>query len=271
MNLLEESFPGITTNIAHCEALGFPWNSKTFLKKERDTILAHAALMQYPMLIDGRWHKAGALHAICTKASHRGQGLVSELIQEALRWAASEYEFVILFTEIPKFYERLSFQYVPEHRFHLTCHHPKGSQSLRPITTPKDDAFFHHCFQKRTPLSKHVWVQDNGNIASFNTLFATYPTFWSLYYSASIDGLISYFLEDKTLHLLDIIAATIPSLDAILDHLPTDIEEIYFYFPPDRLTDAAIAQPYVYDKGHFLVHGPWQGIQPFMIAPLSRC
>lgn len=92
-----------------------------------------------------------------------------------------------------------------------------------------------------------------------------------VYYSPSINGIISYELKGKTLHLYDIIASLIPSLDMILDHLPAAIDDIYFYFSPDRLTNAAIPEPYLYDHGHFLVHGKWPCIQLFMISPLSRC
>ncbi len=75
----------------------------------------------------------------------------------------------------------------------------------------------------------------------------------------------------KTLHLYDIISKEIPSLDLILDHLPTAIDEIYFYFSPDQLTDEATPEAYLYDNGHFLVHGNWPIVKPFMISPLSRC
>jgi len=271
LNLLEESFPGIKANIARCETLGFPWSSKPFLKEEKGEILSHVGFLEYPMLSEGKWYNAGALHAICTKDTHRGQGLARELIQEALQWAKNRYEFVILFTEIPKFYEKLSFHYIQEYRFRLACRCPKGSQSLKPVIFPEDNALFLQIFFSRTPISDHLWVKDNGAISSFNTLFGTFPIYWSLYYSSSINGFISFLLNDKTLHLFDIIASTIPSLDLILDHLPTEIEEIYFYFSPDRLSHATTAEPYLYDNGHFMVHGNWLTLKPFMISPLSRC
>jgi hypothetical protein len=269
--LLEESFPGIKANILRCEKLGFAWKSKAFLKKEKGEVISHVGFLEYPILINGQFHKVGALHAICTKESHRGQGLASSLIQEALHWSKNHYNFVILFTEIPKFYEKLSFQYIQEYRFRLPCKRSKGSKSLTPLISPKDNSLFLKCFQNQVPLSNRVWVKDSGDIASFNTLFATYPAYWSLYYSSSINGLISCELKDKTLHLFDIISSNVPSLDLILDHLPTDIEEVYFYFSPDRLTNAATAEAYLYDKGYFLVHGNWPYHKPFMIAPLARC
>ncbi len=271
LNLLEESFPGIKANIIRCEKLGFPWNSIAFIKEENGEILSHVGFMEYPIQIDGQQHRAAALHAICTKTSHRGQGLASQLIREALQWAEKQYEFVVLFTGIPNFYEKLSFQRIQEYRFHLPCKRPKGSKSLRPVISPQDNALFLSCFHNQAPLSNCVWVKDSGDIASFNALFAAHPTFWSFHYCPSINGMISYEIKEKTLHLYDIIAKEIPSLDLILDHLPTAIDEIYFYFSPDRLTNAAVPEPYVYDNGHFLVHGNWPDTQPFMISPLSRC
>lgn len=272
LELLEESFPGLKSNIIRCKALGFPWTAgKLFLRENEEETLSHVSFFDFPILIEGQWHKMGALHAVCTKASHRGQGLATHLIQEALHWAQERCEMTLLFTEIPAFYERLSFHCIQEHRFHLPISHPKGTQSLRPIVSPQDNDLFLRCFREREPLSNRLWVKDNGAIASFNTLFATYPTYWSLYYSSAFNGFISYILEDKAFHLLDVVASNMPSLDVILSHLPAAIEEIYFYFFPDRLTDKAIPEPYLYDKGHLMIHGRWPRVNPFMISPLSRC
>lgn len=272
LTLLEESFPGIENTIKHSEALGFPWgNGKLFIKEEKGEALSHVGFFKCDVLIEGLWHKAGALHAICTKKSYQGQGLASELILEALAFAKSCCEFVILFTEIPTFYEKLSFRYIQEYRFHLPGKHPKGTKPLMPIISPKDDLLFLHHFKERANLSNSFWLKDHGLIASFNTLFGTYPTYSPLYYSRAIAGFIAWFLEGKTLHLLDIIARKIPSLDELLNHLPAEIEEIYFYFPPEQLTKDATQKPHLYENGHLMVHGNLPGTQPFMISPLSRC
>jgi GNAT superfamily N-acetyltransferase len=272
ITLLEESFPGIKANIIRCETLGFSWEaSKLFTKEVIGKTLSHVALFECPMLVDGQWHTIGALHGICTQADSQGHGYATELISEALHWSKGRCDTVLLFTGIPAFYERLSFKQIQEHRFHLSLPCSKGSQSLRPVIAPQDNDLFLRCFSEREPLSNRLWIKDNGLIASFNTLFATSPTYWSVYYSPTINGLISYYLDDKTLHLLDIVASKMPSLDVILDHLPAEVDDIYFYFSPDRFTDEAIPEPYLYDHGHLLIHGPWEISNPFMISPLSRC
>lgn len=120
LDLLEESFPGIRNNIVRCKKLGFPWaSSKLFIREEKGVPISHVGHFECPLLVNGQYHKMGALHAICTKSTHRGQGLASDLIQEALTFAKDRSEFVLLFTEIPSFYERLGFHKVQEYRFHL--------------------------------------------------------------------------------------------------------------------------------------------------------
>lgn len=272
VDLLEESFPGIKANIGHCEALGFPWESKQFLSEDENReVLSHVGCLEYPILIGGRTCRAGALHAVCTKITHRRQGLASELIKKVLESVKNRFEFVVLFTEMPNFYEKLSFQYIHEHRFRLACQRPKGSQSMRSLLAPSDNALFVHTFQGRAPLSSNVWVKDYGSIASFNTLFATYPAYWSLAYSATMKAIISYQVKDKALHLYDVIASKLPTIEQILDHLPSPIEEIYFYFSPELFTTEATSEHYVHDRGYLMVHGEWPESQPFMIPPLSRC
>jgi hypothetical protein len=270
--LLEASFPKIGCNIARYEALGFSWSfSRPFLKEKKGEVLSHVGFLEYPIWVNGQRRKVGALHAICTRKDCRRQGLASQLIEEALQWAEDSYESVVLFSEIPSFYEKLSFRCLPEYRHHLTCSWPQGRQALVPLTSTKDDALVLRCFQQRAPLTSQVWVEDRGAIACFNALFATYPTYGTLYYSPSIDGLISYFLKDGALHLVDVVASKIPSLDQILSHLPSPIEEIYFYFCPDRLTREAIPEPYQWDNSYLMVHGNWPDAEPAMISPLSRC
>ncbi len=255
LDLLDSSFPGMKANILRCEKLGFPWDSKPILKERKGEILSHVGLLDYPIAIQGRLYKIGALHAVCTKKTYRGQGFATDLIHEALNQAGSQYDFFVLYTEIPHFYERLSFEHLQEYRFHLPCKRSKGSRSLIPVASPQEDDLFKRCFLARVATSNVVWVKDLGFIAAFNALFSTYPAYWSLQYSPTLNGMISWEVKGKTLHLYDVIAGEMPSLDAILDHLPEDIEEVYFYFPPDLFTHAATPEPFLYDKGYFMVRG----------------
>ena len=271
-DLLEDSFPGIQANIERYEALGFSWNlSKPFFKKQNGEVVSHAGFLEMPLLVNGKKRQVGALHAICTKNTERSQGLASALVKEALEWAEGRVSSVILFTEIPQFYEKLSFQPVQEHRFHLKERRLKGGKTLTPLTFPKDNALFIRIYANRAPLSERLWIEDKGSLAAFNTLFATYPLYWSLHYSASVDAIFSFTLEGKVLHLYDVVAEKIPPLDIILDHMPAAVEEIYFYFSPDLLSKEARPVPYLYDNGHLMLYGETLGSEPFMVPPLSRC
>lgn len=278
LKLFDEAFPGLNSNIARCEQIGFSWPSRPFVKEIEGEVISHVGFLDYPVLINGKKHAIGALHAICTKEAHRHSGIASGLIQEAITWAKERCECLLLFTEIPEFYKRLGFRTIQEHRFHMPCPHPKGSRGLLPLTSPQDDALFMRSFRERSPLSGHVWMADYGQIAPYNALFATYPAYWSLYYSPVFDGLLSCVIKDNALHLFDIIAKKIPSLDMILDHLPSAIEEVYFYFSPDLITTSCDCKPLICDNtmadfsGYLMAYGNWpEEAAPFMISLLSRC
>lgn len=271
INLLDECFPGIKNNIVRWEALGYSWeSSKIFIKEENGEVVSHAALMECPVIVEGQWQNIGALHCICTQEDLRGRGLASELIREAVEWTKGRCDAVILFTEIPEFYERLAFRQIQEYRFHLPKIYSKGSKALRSINATQDHELFMRCFRERGPVSKRVWIKENGTVASFNSIFTTYPVYGTFYYCPAIDGLISYVLKDGALHLYDVVAGKMPALDLIVDHMPEPIKEIYFYFSPDQFTNDAIPEPYVYDNNHFMVHGSWPISKPCMIAPFSR-
>jgi predicted N-acetyltransferase YhbS len=270
-NFLDESFSGMKRNMERCETIGFPWASRTFLEQENGNILSHVGFLEYPMLIEDRMHKLGAIHAVCTKETHRGRGLSTDLIKRVLAWAKQSHEAVVLYTGIPAFYERIGFKKIQEYRFKLQLNHPKGLKNSAELISPRDDALFKRLYSEAAPASKVAWVKDDGTIASFNTLFATFPTYWSLHYCESIEAIVSWNLEGKTLHVFDIVSKHIPSLKTLLDYVPGDIETIYFYFSPDLLAPEAISEPHLYDEGHLMVHGTWPDTRKFMIAPLSRC
>ncbi len=270
--LLNRSFPGIRDNIVRWEALGLTWEmSRAFVKEENGEVVSHVGLLEFPVVIDGHWLKIGALHAVCTEASYRGRGLASELVRDALQVASGLFDTVILFTAISSFFEQLEFRRIQEQRFYLALPHPKGTQSLRSLTAPSDHGLLMRCYRDCEPLSNRVWLKDNGAVASFNALFATFPAYWSFYHLPAMDGLVSCELKDGKLHLYDVVARKMPSLALILDHLPASIDGIYFYFSPDKLAPDSIAEPYVFDNGQLMVHGAWPSTGHFMISTLSRC
>ena len=270
--LLDRSFPGIRSNIERYESLGFSWDSsKPFIKTMHGEAVSHVGLMELKLCTQGKERTIGALHAICTAERFRRQGFARELIHQAVNEALMRYESVILFTEIPKFYEALSFQQVKEHRFRLPLNAPAGSSSLRPMTFPEDNALFLRLFKERAPLSENVWIEDRGGLTAFNTLFATYPSYWSLSYSPSLNAVLSFMMEGSSLHLLDVAAKKLPSLEAIIDHMPKPVTTVYFYFSPDRFTAEAKPEPYLYDNGYLMNCGEILSDLPFMIQPLSRC
>ncbi len=267
LQFLEGVFAGLGSGVERCEGQGFFWTSRPFIREERGEIVSHVGLLEYPVLVEGVRCRAAALHAVATRESHRGQGLASSLIEEAIEWARGRYDFLVLYTKIPAFYEPFSFARVEECRFRLECAREKGRQALEPL----EAAEVRRLFCEREMLSGQVWVEDRGEIAPLNALFEGFPHFWSFHYAPAIDAILSFVVKEKTVHLFDVIARKIPTLEMILDHLPCEIDEIYFYFSPERLTDEALPQPYSHYGDLLMVRGVWPEVKPFMVPPLSRC
>ncbi|MFZ4099825.1 MAG: GNAT family N-acetyltransferase [Chlamydiia bacterium] len=270
-HLLEESFPGVTATLRRCAELGFPEEYRPFILEDRGKLVSHVGYHEYPIWTYGRRRAFGALTAICTEAHHRGQGLATALIQQAMAWAQDRgVEGVVLFSEIPQFYTRASFRVIQEYRFRLPFRSTGGSRQLSPLVSPRDDELFARCIRNRSPLSEVVWVEDFGQMACFSALFGSDPAYKLLAYSPHLDVILSLKMEGRSLHLLDIIGARIPSLQEILDHIPTEVEEIFFYFPPDKLTRDALPEPHLIDGNHLMVRGAWPSTEPFMVPLLSR-
>jgi predicted N-acetyltransferase YhbS len=144
LKLLDSCFPGLMANTQRCEQIGFSWQkiSRPFLKEDNGEIISHVGLLEYPLCINGKKLEIAALHAICTKASHRSRGIATELLKEALEWADQRHQATILFTEIPSFYEKFGFRTLQEHRFRLVKDFPKGSKIWQQLTYDQSALFY---------------------------------------------------------------------------------------------------------------------------------
>jgi hypothetical protein len=71
--------------------------------------------------------------------------------------------------------------------------------------------------------------------------------------------------------LLDVVAKTLPSIDQLMSALAYDIDEIVFYFSPDRFAVEARTEPHRYDGDDYMVRGPFaiEG-KPFMVPRSAR-
>lgn len=102
-----------------------------FLLEQAGTIVAHAAVVERELLVDGRPFRAGYVEAVATSPAAQGRGLGSRLMERVTAYVRDGFELGGLATGRNHFYERLGW---------VTWHGPtsvKAPAGLRP--TPDDD------------------------------------------------------------------------------------------------------------------------------------
>lgn len=199
--------------------------------------IANFTAFSMPLMIDGRMVKAAGLQSGAVRTEYRGRGLFRDLIRRTLeRCDAHGFEAVSLYTDKPALYERYGFAIVLEHRFRGPAPQiPDGPPSARAIDLGHADDLA----LVRRLLADRVAVSQRFAVTQQSTMF--------LLNAAMLDGLKLSHLpeqhsivawrdrEDGTFELLDVVAAQLPALTAILQALGIRPAKVDVAFPPDRL------------------------------------
>lgn len=73
-------------------------------------VVAHAAVVERSLLVDGRPFRAGYVEAVATRPARQGQGLGRLVMSEVASMLGSSYEMGALATGVPGFYQRLGWE-----------------------------------------------------------------------------------------------------------------------------------------------------------------
>ncbi|MDR6755060.1 GNAT superfamily N-acetyltransferase [Mycoplana sp. BE70] len=199
--------------------------------------IANFTAFSMPLMIDGRMVKAAGLQSGAVRTEYRGRGLFRDLIRRTLeRCDAHGFEAVALYTDKPALYEPYGFAIVQEHRFFGPAPQiPDEPPSARTINLGHADDLA----LARRLLADRVAVSQRFAVTQQSTMF--------LLNAAMLDGLKLSHLpeqhaivawrdrEDGTFELLDVVAAQLPALTAILQALGIRPAKVDVAFPPDRL------------------------------------
>lgn len=209
-------------------------------------LAANISAFALPFVINGRIVHAAGLQSGAVRPPWRGRGLYRDLTEKALNWCERQgFEAVILYTDKPSLYEPYGFHSIPLHRYEGAAPAPSAStvpaRRLLP-TVSGDLALLQSLLKGRSPVSTSLAVTVNSAMFLINT---------QLDPEARVN-----FLEDRQaavawkmdetgrFSLLDMVAAKIPALAAILGGLgaaPTSIEVL---FRPDKLGWEGIPRPF---------------------------
>ncbi|MBX5065834.1 GNAT family N-acetyltransferase [Rhizobium lentis] len=208
-------------------------------------LAANISAFALPFVINGRVVHAAGLQSGAVRPQWRGRGLYRDLTAKALDWCDQQgFEAVILYTDKPSLYEAYGFRSIPLHRYEGAA--PAPSTPAAPArwllpTASGDLALLQSLLKNRTPVSASLGVTANAAMFLINT-------------QLDADVRIS-FLEDQQaavawkiddagrFSLIDVVAAEIPTLAAILGGLEVAPASAEVFFRPDKLCWPSVPRP----------------------------
>jgi hypothetical protein len=263
--------PGIVTS----RAWGADWleGSEPFVRAERGESLAHVGVLEIPVVARGRRVTLAGIHAVCTRADHRGRGHMRDVMTRALAWVDARYEAAVLWANDAAIYGRFGFVARSEHVFRTRVETTNGAPRTRRLSL--DDAddrrLFRERLARRAPVSQTFGAMDAGWLTMINVALwgADAP---AIVLADAIDAIVVYEVQGRVLRLYDVIAAAMPPLDAVVSCLGGGFDAVDVFFAPDGLGVSALeALPTPLDDT-FMVRG---SIVPegtgVVLSPLSRC
>jgi predicted N-acetyltransferase YhbS len=267
--LLETWFVGIDARRRAAARLGSTWEgcSTPFVHEIDGRLVSHVGLLDMPYVLNGQEVRVGGIHGVCTLESQRRKGHFRRIMEEALDFCESRFYTLELGTENPEYYEPFGFRVVPEHRFVARVRSSRGRPGFRPIDPARADdlELLDRFLLDRTPVSKRLGVVGERDVFKFSQGTK------GLHHSETLDCLAVFEIENSRLSLYDVVSTQLPSIDELLAQISAVIDQIEFYFSPDRFDVEARPELHRYLDDHYMVRGPFAAeSELFMVPPPAR-
>ena len=208
-------------------------------------LAANISAFALPFVLNGRMVHAAGLQSGAVRPAWRRRGLYRDLTVKALGWCERQgFEAVILYTDKPSLYEPYGFRAIPLHRYEGAAPAPSASAAPARLLAPThadDLALLQSLLKRRSPVSTSLGVTVNAAMFLINTQLD--PDI-RLSFLEDRQAAIAWKIDETgRFSLLDVVAAEMPSLAAILDGLEIVPATVEVLFRPDRLGWAGVPQP----------------------------
>lgn len=203
---------------------------------QNDSLVANVSLYERRLWLAGERVTAFGVQSVAVRPEWRGRGLFRDLLRRALDYADARVELVILSTGTPDLYRPFGFRPIREATFSAGVVRRQAQAGYRELLLEDDGdvAFLHAMFSRRAPTSMLASACDHP--ALFMLKAALTPDI-KLLHLMDLDAIVAVVGQDRpTLTLLDIVAPSIPSLDAIVAALDYGGERIEVHMTPDGLS-----------------------------------
>lgn len=276
-DLFDEIWPGMSKAILAAERLGARWQdiSTAFVAWDGPRAIAHAGVIEIPLMIDGEKTAVSGIHAVCTRPEHRGKGHSRRLVTEALAHAATRTKTFILGSGDRNLYLRYGFRVIPQTLFEAPASFASaGGAPFRPMseTSPEDVRILQRLLAGRKPLSRRLSSVDPGWLFIIDEMLATRGRFKRIHYAADLDVAAAYDLSGRSLRLYDVVGTRIPPLAELTRRIGGGFDRVELHFTPDSI-DAPGAVPFASKiDDELMAIGPFppEG-KPLVLPPLARC
>jgi GNAT superfamily N-acetyltransferase len=271
---LEACFPGIHEKRRLIESIGYSWAklSTPFFETSSGTVVAHAGVMEFPAIVNGEMQNFAFIHAVGTLPQYRGRGIATRVVGKAVEYAKERADNILLFTDIPSFYEKMGFNVVKESSFKLKMNSSRAAPStLLPLQKEKksDLLLFTQILSRRIPISRSFSILDQGAILAFHTL-SKEPFFKNLFFCPKLHAILAFQRDGERITLFDVICEKELSLESIEEYIPS--KEIEFFFTPDQFSHSFETSPYNGEEGYLMALSLNNlPKKPFMTPLFSRC
>ncbi|TPW29763.1 GNAT family N-acetyltransferase [Martelella alba] len=216
-----------------------------------DRLVANVSLYARQLWLKGECVQAFGVQSVAVRPEWRGRGLFRSLMQHALAYADRHAELMILTTGTPDLYRPFGFHSLKEHRFHAKAAIPSRPPCNRQLSLadPADVTLVQSLFARRSPTSAIAAATDHPALFMLKAWLTPEIAVMHLPEHdavVAVDG-----LDQDTLMLLDVVAAKIPTLDAIVAALGFARQSVDIRLTPDIICPSAKRGETV-ENGHML-------------------
>ncbi len=202
-------------------------------------IIANVSVSKMDMILEGKRIKTAQIGTVMTHPDYRKKGLAENLMHTVLAEHEKKVDLFFLFAnkDAVGFYPRFGFTPVKETRFYADlaydCNSNGIDRNVRKlnISDHNDISIIKRLVSGRVPLSAAFSVEQGIGILGWHCL-NVFPD--DVYYMEAIDSIAIHHVQDRTLHLYDVICSGRPDYLKIAAALVTSgVDRILFYFTPD--------------------------------------
>lgn len=199
---------------------------------ENNQVISNVSLNTMEVIMNGQIQKAIQIGTVMTHPLYRRQGLAQDLMKKIFKDYDQTYEMYFLAADdvaVP-LYKKCGFMPNRENKYVIdVTEYPKIKEALKPIALSSEKLI--EVKKQSQPLSNVLSVQGDEHVLMF-------------YYTLGFSGAIYqplpniytiYEIEDKQLHLYDILSPEKVNLQELLHRIiPEDVQTIFCHFTPDQ-------------------------------------